>query len=478
MRTPPRLLALVSLVAAAPLATAAPAPAPAPGFIIILADDLGWGDLGCQGNPHVRTPHLDALAREGVRFTQAYAPSPVCSASRAALLTGQWPARLGITDAIGDAGDRWNRGRRLRTPPNPGALDLATVTLAETLRPAGFATASIGKWHLGGKGSLAEDHGFEVNYYGNNLGSPKTMFGPDHGLGLAPTPPGEYLTDRLQDEAERWLAAQGERPFLLLLSHFAVHRPLGAKEETIRRQPARGPAPWGLLPEYAAMIEDLDATVGRLRAFLAARGLDRRTTVVFTSDNGAVKWWGSNGGLRETKGTLYEGGIRVPLIVRQPGGASRGRVLDVPVHGIDLFPTLLDLAGAGPGPAVDGRSLATLLRGGRGPAADRPLFWHFPHDNMHGARPAGAVRAGDLKLLEFLEDGRRELYDLQADPGETTDLSTRRPADVRRLADLLAAHRREVGARMPEPNPAFDGTEPEVVPLRPFESTRTVPGGR
>lgn len=453
---------------------------PAPGLIVILADDLGWGDLGSHGNPHVRTPHLDALARESTRFTHAYAASPVCSSSRAALITGRWPARIGVTDAIGEAGEKWSRGRRLLTPPNPTGLPAATTTLAEVLRPAGFATASIGKWHLGGSGSLPQDHGFDLNYYGNNLGSPKTMFGPDHGLGLAPTPAGEYLTDRLEEEAERWLAARGDSPFFLLLSHFAVHRPVDAKPETIRRQPPKGPAPWGLLPEYAAMIEDLDASVGRLVAFLRTRGLDRRTSVIFTSDNGAVKWWGSNGGLRETKGTLYEGGIRVPLFIRLADGAGAGRVVETPVHGCDLFPTLLELAGvpASAAPQPDGRSLVSILRGRPGFEADRPLFWHFPHYNMHGGRPAGAARSGDLKLLEFFEDGRRELYDLRADPGETRDLARDRTEDVLRLTALLSAHRREVAAVIPAHNPTYEGVELEIVPLRPFESTRTVPGGR
>jgi arylsulfatase A-like enzyme len=370
-------------------------------------------------------------------------------------------------DAIGEAGVKWNTGRRLIPPPSPNRLPLEETTLAEVLRTAGYATGSIGKWHLGSTGALAQDQGFDVNFSGNNLGSQKSMFGPDYGIGLPPAPQGEYLTDRVQAEAERFISARGDRP-------------VDAKPETIRRYPPRGPSPWGLVPEYAAMIEDLDASVGRLREFLRREGLLERTVIVFTSDNGAVKWWGSNGPLRETKGTLYEGGIRVPLIVRLPEGRGGGRVVSAPAHGSDLFPTLLALTAA-PAPAgvkIDGQDLTPLLRGAAGFPALRPLFWHYPHYNMHGSRPASAVRAGDLKLIEFHEDGRRELYDLARDAGETRDLATARPDDAARLSALLRDHLRENNARMGTPNPAYAGVEPEILPLRAFESTRTVPGGR
>ncbi|MFZ9747339.1 MAG: sulfatase [Opitutaceae bacterium] len=479
---PPSLFR-IPLLGALLLAPVSPGRAAAPArlnVVLILADDLGWGDLACQGNPHVRTPHLDALAREGLRFTEAYAAAPVCSPARAGLLTGRWPVRTGVVDAIGDAGIKWNTGRRLLPPPNPTRLPLAEVTLAEAFRAAGYATGSIGKWHLGAKGALAEDQGFDVNFSGNQLGSQKSMFGPDYGIGLPPVPAGEYLTDRVQAEAERFIASRGGKPFFLYLSHYAVHRPVDAKPETIRRYPPRGPAPWGLVPEYAAMIEDLDASVGRLRQFLQGEGLLERTILVFTSDNGGVKWWSSNGPLRETKGTLYEGGIRVPLIVRLPEGRHGGRTLSTPVHGADLFPTLLALT-ATPAPAgvtLDGQDLSPLLHGTGEPPAGRPLFWHYPHYNMHGARPASAVRAGDLKLIEFHEDGRRELYDLRADPGETRDLAATRPGDTARLGALLAGHLRENNARRGTRNPQYTGVEPEILPLRPFESTRTVPGGR
>ena len=483
-RMMPRLLLLVTAclagIGSAPAAALTAAPAVPVNFVFFLIDDLGWGDLACYGNPHVRTPHIDQLAREGVRFTDAYAAAPVCSPARAGLFTGRWPARVGVTDAVGEAGIKWNGGRKTIPPANASQLALAEITLAESLRTSGYATASIGKWHLGGEGFLAQDQGFDVNFSGNRLGSHKSMFGPDYGIGLSAVSSKEYLTDRLQREAEAFITRHRERPFFVVVSHYAVHRPVDAKPETVARQPAKGPPPWGLVPEYAAMIEDTDASIGRMRDFLRDQGLEQNTVIVFTSDNGAVRFWGSNGGLRGTKGTLYDAGIRVPLIIRLPDGTGAGRVSTVPVHGCDLFPTLLDLAGVTP-PAVlqlDGASLVPVLRGAGGFPAERPLFWHYPHYNMHGATPASALRVGDLKLLEFFEDGRRELYDLRVDPAEKKDLAVSRPEVVARLAARLAEFRQNTRALLPKPNPAYAGVEPELPELRPFESTRTLPGGK
>ncbi len=480
----PRLLLLGAACLAGLGSARAAAPGAAPtapvNFVFFLIDDLGWGDLACYGNPHVRTPHIDRLAREGTRFTDAYAAAPVCSPARAGLFTGRWPARVGVTDAIGEAGIKWNGGRKTIPPGNASQLALGETTLAEALRAGGYATASIGKWHLGAEGFLAQDQGFDVNFSGNRLGSHKSMFGPDYGIGLPPAPAGEYLTDRLQHEAEAFITRHRERPFFVVLSHYAVHRPVAARPETVARQPAKGPPPWGLVPEYAAMIEDVDTSVGRMTEFLREQGLERRTVIVFTSDNGAVRFWGSNGGLRGTKGVLYEAGIRVPLIVRLPDGTGAGRVSNSPVHGCDLFPTLLDLAGVTPpdGLRLDGTSLVPLLRSAAGFPSERPLFWHYPHYNMHGATPASAVRVGDYTLLEFFEDGRRELYDLRADPAEKNDLAAARPEIVARLAARLAEFREASGALLPKANPAYAGVEPTLPELRPFESTRTVPGGK
>jgi arylsulfatase A-like enzyme len=477
MRTPALLVLLLVTSVSTGLAAAPTNPSVRPNVVFFVIDDLGYGDLACYGNPHARTPHIDRLARDGVRFTQAYAPSPVCSSSRASFFTGMWPARIGLTDAIGDAGDRWNRGRRLRTPPNPDSLPHRETTLAEVFREAGYTTASIGKWHLGDTGSLPEDHGFSVNFSGNNIGSHKSMFGPDYGIGLPPAPEGEHLAERVQAEAEAFVRQHRNTPFFLHVGHYSVHRPVGARPQTIARYPARGPAPWGLLPEYAAMIEEMDATIGRMMQFLREDGLEDRTIVVFISDNGAVQAWGSNGGLRGTKGTLREGGIRVPLIVRLPGHVGAGRGIETPVHGCDLFPTLVDLAGiARPeNLRLDGVSLRPLLESATNPLPERPLFWHFPHYNMHGSTPTSAVRLGRLKLLRFYESGRDELYDLEADPGETTDLAAAEPGALRRLAERLGDHLVETGAQMPTLNPRYAFADPELRELLPFESTRTRP---
>jgi arylsulfatase A len=448
-----------------------------PNVVFVLADDMGYGDLACYGNPIVHSPNIDLLARQGIRFTQAYAPSPVCSPSRAGLLTGRTPVRLGVTDAIGDAGSKWNNGRRLSPPANPKSLALDEITLAEAFHKAGYATASIGKWHLGGKGHLPEDQGFDINFSGTSLGSQKSMFGPDYGIGLPPAPTGEHLAERLQHEAENFIHQNRDRPFFLYLSHYSVHRPIGARPETVSHYPEKGPPPWGLLPEYAAMIEELDATIGRLMTFLSEQGLAENTVVVFTSDNGAVKWWGSNGGLRGTKGVIYEGGIRVPLIIRQPGSAAGERLIDTPVHGCDLFPTLLDLAGIclPTGRAFDGLSLQPILRGEPGFPTDRPMLWHFPHYNMHGSTPATAMRLGKYKLIRFYETGHEELYDLSVDPAETVDLSETQPELLHQLGMRMAASLEEAGAIMPQINAGFPFTDPVLKELQPFESTRTKP---
>lgn len=467
---------LLSTIVSSSHAATAPAMGPHLNVVVILVDDLGYGDLACYGNPTVRTPHIDRVAAEGMRFTQAYAAGPVCSPARAGLLTGQWPVRSNITDAIGDAGDAWNKGRKLLQPEIARHLDLGATTLAKVFQSQGYATASIGKWHLGDVGYLPQDQGFDVNFAGSSVGSHKSIFGPDYGVGLPVVPASEYLTERLQTEAERFIDGHRRQPFFLYLSHYAVHRPIAAKPETIAHYPAKGPAPWGLLPAYAAMIEDVDQSVGRMMAYLKAQNLNKNTVVIVTSDNGAVRQWASNGGLRGSKGLLYEGGIRVPLIVRLPDGTGAGTTCSIPVHSCDLFPTLLELAGLAPSPAPagDGVSLVPLLKSAEGVDPERPLFWHYPHYNMHGARPGSAIRIGDFKLIEFFETNHCELYNLREDPAEAHDLATDLPATVHRLQARLHQFWTDTGARLPMRNPDYKGVEPILRELVPGESTRTV----
>lgn len=446
---------------AAPVPTARP-----PNVVVIVADDLGAMDLGCCGSTFHRTPNLDRMAAEGVRFTNSYAACPVCSPSRAALLTGRWPQRFGLTDWIPGRGD--GVGQRLQVPKVADHLPLEETTLAEILSAAGYTCAQIGKWHLGGAGSEPARHGFAVNVAGDAAGHPASYFAPFLGRdgkplpGLADAKPGEYLTDRLTTEAERFLQAQQGRPFFLWLSHFAPHMPLQAKPELVAKYPAATPFKGTQAnPIYAAMLESIDESVGRVLAKLEELGIADDTIVVFTSDNGGLATLEgpntpatSNAPLREGKGWLYEGGLRVPLLVRWARGASARGTCAVPVVGLDLVPTLCEACGVPMPTRCDGTSLLPLLRGNTELARDA-LYWHYPHYANQGSRPGGAVRVGAWKLVESYEEGRRELYDLAHDASEGTNLAEREPARVRDLAARLERWRGELGVPPLLPNPAF-----------------------
>jgi arylsulfatase A len=429
-----------------------------PNVVFILIDDLGWADVGCNGVAAHRTPNIDRLAAEGVRFTQAYAACAVCSPTRASILTGKYPARMHLTDWIPGEGDSPNNA--LRIPQWRQHLPFEETTLATTLRNAGYATAAIGKWHLGDSNHTPQHHGFDLNVAGGETGQPASYFwpyeGPAHTVpGLrAGGHPGEYLNDRLTDAAVEFIEGHKAGPFFLYLAHYAVHVPLEAKPGAADAWRARHKSPDGQTNAvYAAMVESVDESVGRILNALGSMGIDDRTIVVFTSDNGGL--WPtstSNAPLRAGKGFPYEGGLRVPCIVRQPGRIRSGAVCDTPVCSIDFNPTLLDLAGVSSPGFVDGVSLAPILTGS-GNAPKRPLFWHYPH-YWHGdwVRPYGVVRDGDWKLIEFYEDQRVELYDLKSDPGETRNLASNRTRKAASLRKSLEAWRRKVGAQMPTPN--------------------------
>jgi arylsulfatase A len=441
--------------------------------ILVLADDLGWSDLGCYGADLHETPHLDRLARQGVRFTQAYAAS-VCSPTRASLMTGKHYARLHITTYY-EASDRPVPGRKLKTQVSAGNLPHAEVTLAEVFRPAGYLTAVVGKWHLGDAWFYPETQGFDVNVGGTLWGAPATYFDPYRG----PSPytrerryvphleggkSGDYLTDRLTDEALKVIdaSAAAGRPFFLYLAHHAVHSPIEAKPGLVAHYAAKvRPAMRHRNAKYAAMVHSLDESVGRVLARLDERGLTGRTVVVFTSDNGGVTlpYDGltvtDNAPLRAGKGTLYEGGVRVPLLVRWPGVAPEGAVCPEPVASADLFPTLSEAAGSGGGSAaLDGLSLVPLLKSPASRLDRDELYFHVPH-YYPTTTPVSAVRARDWKLIEYLEDGRAELYDLASDPSESHDLAMRHPDRADDLRGRLHRWREAVGARMPAPNPDF-----------------------
>jgi arylsulfatase A-like enzyme len=458
-----------------------------PNIVFFLADDLGQRDLGCYGSTFYETPQLDQLARDGACFTDAYAACPVCSPTRASIMTGWWPQRTGITDYIApnDANGpaRWNRNTHLLPAPNRDRLALDAPTLAKVLKAAGYATFFAGKWHLGPDGYLPQDQGFDVNMGGHAGGGPyggKQYFSPYGNPQLPDGPPGEHLPDRLATETARFITAHRDQPFFAYLAFYSVHTPLMAREdlrqkyEDKRTRLARE-TQWGREGErdvrlvqdhavYAGMVEALDLAVGKVLAQLDASGVRDNTLVIFTSDNGGLStsegWPTSNAPLRAGKGWLYEGGIREPLLVRWPQVVAAGRVIGTPVCSPDFFPTVLAAAGRTPVPdqQLDGTSLLPLLQGEALP--ERALCWHYPHYGNQGGAPGAAIRCGKWKLIEWFEDASIELFDLEKDLAEQHNLAAQEPAQVERLRARLHAWQEEVGAVFPVPNPHYDPDRP------------------
>jgi arylsulfatase A-like enzyme len=448
-----------------------------PNIVFILADDLGWADLGCYGSTFYETPNLDRLAKEGMRFTDAYAAAPVCSPTRASILTGKYPARLGITDWL--PGRKDQPSQKLKRPRLTTCLSLEETTLAEALKAGGYNTAFFGKWHLGDSPSHWPEHqGFELNLGGCEKGTPPSYFSPYKLPNLPDGPDGEYLTDRLTSEAIGFIGQHRDKPFLVYLSHYAVHTPLQAKATLLEKYNAKaaklpaGESPEFLddngravrqvqnRPDYAAMVENLDQNVGRILDKLAELKLNDNTIVIFTSDNGGLSTAEgsptSNLPLRAGKGWAYEGGVREPLLVKWPGVTKPDSICNKPVSSPDFFPTILTMAGLQPIPQqhLDGTSLVPELQGTN--SHERPLFWHYPHYSNQGGSPYGAVRLGDFKLIEWYEDMRVELYDLRSDIAEKNNLATDKPETAAALTARLHSWRAEVKAQMPEPNPSYD----------------------
>lgn len=452
---------------------------PKPNFIVVLVDDLGWRDWGCYGHPYHETPHLDRLAGESVKFTQAYASCPVCSPTRASLMTGRYPACLHLTDWI-PGRKQWPTSRLL-TVAFEQELPLEETTLPEALKPLGYRSASVGKWHLGGNGSLPTDHGFHVNIAGDHRGSPPGYFGPFNLINLKGGTKSDLLTDRLTEEAGHFIAENAGRPFLLYLPHYTVHTPIQAPEALTEKY-RRKIATMGMdgNPTYAAMVETLDNSIGRLREKVKATGVEGNTVWIVTSDNGGLRYEGKaakpvtdNSPARNGKGHLYEGGIRVPLLIRWPAVSKEGVEDATPVTTPDLFSTVLDIAGTRAPIAVDGRSLAPLLRGKK--LKNEPLFWHYPHYSNQGGVPGGAIRDGEWKLIEFYEDGRLELFHLPSDPGEHLNLAEKHAVRAKELYGKLESWRKAVKATMPKMNPEYDlatadqgltGSEKPTPPVR------------
>jgi arylsulfatase A len=502
-----------------------------PNVVFFLVDDLGMMDLGYTGSKFYETPNIDSFAKKGVRFSQAYAACHVCSPTRASILTGQYPARLGLTD--------WLPGRKdfsfqqLQTVPSVQHLPYDIKTLPQVLKDNGYATAIFGKWHLGEDSASTKRQGFDVHVPEWNKGWPNgTYFSPFDMKGLEGGVKGEYLTDRLTDEALKWVQKNKDHPFFLYLAHFAVHDPIQGRGDLVvkydkkKNQLLKGnPTPYILegnpddptqfsrdsltamlndtahqgikiFPDrtvkikqrqdntqFAAMVESMDESFGKVVKRLKEMGLSDNTIIIFFSDNGGMSaanfgnpakkitpcdadkvFSTSNVPLRGGKGWLYEGGVREPLIVYWPGQGLHGVQLDVPVISTDFYSTILDMLGVDKKPGgnngIDGISIVPALKGdapGTEKLKEKPLFWHFPHYSNHGAQsPGGAVRLGDYKLIEYYENNTVQLFDLKNDPSEQNDLSKANPGKVKQLTDLLHAWRKEVGAKMPVANKKYN----------------------
>ena len=453
-----------------------------PNIVFILADDLGYKDLGCYGSSFYDTPNLDALAKQGVLFTDAYAACPVCSPTRASLMTGQYPQRTGITDYLGaPQPEQWQKVRNTKELPAPydTQLPLEKVTMAEMLKGQGYATAFFGKWHLGPEGDYPEDQGFDVNMGGLNRGGPyggDKYFSPYDNPRLPDGPKGEHLPDRLGSEVCKFMEANRDKPFLAYLSFYSVHTPLMARpdleEKYKKRAKERGlETKWSKDGEinvrqsqdhaiYGGMVEAMDQAAGKVLAKLKELGLEENTIVVFTSDNGGLStaegWPTSNLPLRGGKGWLYEGGIREPLLVRWPGVTTAGTTNATPVNSPDFFATFMTATGATPPPnqPLDGMNLKPILQGQA--VVPRPLFWAYPHYGNQGGAPGEVVRLGDWKLIHWFEDDKIELFNLAKDVGETNNLAAQEPARVKNMRVLLDDWKKEVGAKDATPNPSYD----------------------
>ncbi len=437
-----------------------------PNIVFILIDDMGWKDVGFMGSRYYETPHIDQLAREGIVFTDAYANAPNCAPTRACLLSGQYSPRHGIY-TVGKSTRGKPKDRKLIPTKNTTVLSPDIDTIAEALKQAGYTNAHAGKWHLGTDpeaGPLAQ--GFHVNIGGNQAGHPARYFSPYKNPNLPDGPEGEYLTDRLTDDALRFIESNRKRPFFLYFAHYAVHTPIQAKQDLIDKYKTKAPDNGQKNPTYAAMVDSVDQSVGRVMDKLDELGLTDNTIVVFFSDNGGHGLVTSMKPLRGSKGMLYEGGIREPAIVRWPGHVKPGRVCHDPIIGLDFYPTLLEIAGikSKPDRPMDGESLVPLLTG-KGALTRDAIFWHFPaylqaNRNMKSkwrTTPAGAIRQGDYKLIEFFEDGKLELYNLKTDIGETNNLAEKMPGKTKSLHQRLIEWRKSVNAPVPtEPNPEYN----------------------
>ena len=516
----------VAIAIAFLLPSVVPANDRSPNIVFFLVDDLGWRDLGCYGSNFYETPNIDRFAEQSVRFSQAYATCHVCSPTRASIMTGKYPARLHLTD--------WLSGRRdfpfqkLKNAEIHQHLPLEEITIAETLKKHGYRTAHIGKWHLGEDPFGPLQQGFDIQIPRWNKGWPKAGYHAPFKFDALDSQPGQYLTDRLTEEAVKFIEVSKDQPFFLYLSHFAVHDPIQGRADLVAKYeekqknvpPPKGAAfvlegnpdttdplskkdlaarmespQWSgyqVLPDrtvkikqhqdnvqFAAMVESVDESLGRVLAKLKALDLDDNTIVILFSDNGGMS--GANFGrpdrivrgdqldrafstsnlpLRGAKGWLYEGGVREPLIIHWPGQGQQNKVCDVPVISTDFYPTILEMLGLPQQPEqhADGVSIVPLVKGAK-KLGREAIYWHFPHYSNHGMQsPGGAIRAGDYKLLEYFENGTVQLFNLRIDIGEQNNLSKTEPEKAAELRSMLHTWRQDVSARMMKPNPDYVGS--------------------
>ena len=444
-------------------------------FVFILVDDLGWMDTGCYGSKFYETPNIDRLASQGMRFTDGYAACAVCSPTRAAVMTGRYPARLGVTDWIrsrfqgGEIPENkknptnyvGGKNKKLLCPPNALWMELEEITIAEALKPAGYTSCHIGKWHLGADDWYPDKQGFDFNIGGCDFGQPPSYFDPYSRKRqgsiptLSPRRDGEYLTDREADEAVNFIRSHKDKPFFLYMAHYAVHTPIQGKEDVVARFKAKEPTNQNN-PTYAAMIQSVDDAVGKITSVIDELGIGEKTIVFFTSDNGGLLGITSNTPLRSGKGYPYEGGIREPLLVRWPKVIKAGTISHEPVTSVDYFPTICEAAGVSlpRDRDIDGVSLLGHLKSNGAEKLDRKaIFWHFPHYRGKIV-PYSIIRASDWKLIKRYEGKTFELFNLKADLSEENDLSEKMPEKVKELDAKLSNWLQTSNARLPRPNPS------------------------
>ncbi|BDD09245.1 aryl-sulfate sulfohydrolase [Fulvitalea axinellae] len=432
-----------------------------PNIVFILLDDMGRNDLGFLGSDFYETPNIDKLASEGMFFSNAYANAPNCAPSRASIVTGQYTPRHGILTV--NSSERGDASKRKIVPiPNKKSLRKDAVTIAQAMRNAGYETGQVGKWHVG-KDPLTQ--GFDFNAGGSHRGSPSTYYSPYRLSHLEDGPKGEYLTDRLTDEAIGFIKKKRDKPFFLYLSQYAVHTPIHPPKNLISKYKAKKKGEIHKHPGYAAMVENADMNIGRVLKVLKDQGMEENTMVIFFSDNGGHGVYTDMSPMRGSKGMLYEGGVKEPLIVKWPKHIKKGSRCDTPVMGADFFPTMLASAGVSLKKYdIDGVDLSPLLKQ-KGKIEKRALYWHFPV-YLQGYKkgmnfrttPAASVRYGDYKLIEFFEDGKLELYNLRQDEGEKYNLAEAKPKMVRKMSKMMRDWRKKVRARVPtKPNPLYKG---------------------